>query len=113
MTLLEDGLRALGSRHITWARVDDGFHVASTDGAFVGSVDTTSDGHYVAFDGSSTPIGRYASLSEAKAAVTSWEPSEVRVRRSHVDRALLPAATASAVLAGSAAIAAGMLLPRF
>jgi hypothetical protein len=56
---------------VTWAAVDKGFYVASRAGEFVGSVDTTVDRTFVALDERSTPIGRYHSLAEAKAAVAA------------------------------------------
>ena len=54
---------------VTWARVSEGFFVASRAGDYVGCVEATPDGHFVGFDSRSTPVGRYVSLAEAQRAV--------------------------------------------
>ncbi|WP_454129268.1 peptide ABC transporter permease [Microbacterium aurum] len=56
---------------VTWVRVEDGFHVASRAGEFVGFAERTADGHIVGFDSRSTPIGRYETLAEAQRAVAT------------------------------------------
>lgn len=96
-------------RGVTWSKVDTGFHVASRAGEYVGSVDTTPDGHFVAFDGTSAPIGRYADLSEAKRAVLSWKPERTRIRDRRLGEALRPVAASAALVAGATA-ALGALL---
>lgn len=53
----------------TWAQVDRGFYVASTDGHFLGSVDRTSRGRYLARDGQAAHIGTFATFAEAQRAV--------------------------------------------
>ena len=97
------------TRSVTWSRVDTGFYVASRAGEFVGSVDTTPDGHFVAFDSTSAPIGRYSSLPDAKSAVLSWVPERSRLRDRRMAAALRPVASAAALVAGSTA-ALGALL---
>ncbi|MEV7632664.1 peptide ABC transporter permease [Microbacterium sp. NPDC089318] len=96
-------------RAVTWSKVDSGFYVASRAGEYVGSVDTTPDGHFVAFDGTSAPIGRYAELSQAKAAVLSWKPERTRVRDRRLADALRPIAASAGLVAGATA-ALGALL---
>ncbi|MEV7619397.1 peptide ABC transporter permease [Microbacterium sp. NPDC089321] len=96
-------------RAVTWSKVDTGFHVASRAGEYVGSVDTTPDGHFVAFDGTSAPIGRYAELSEAKSAVLAWKPERTRIRDRRLSEAVAPIA-ASAGLVAVATAALGALL---
>lgn len=54
---------------VTWARVSEGFFVASRAGDYVGCVESTPAGHFVGFDSRSTPVGRYMSLAEAQRAV--------------------------------------------
>ncbi len=54
---------------ITWAKVSEGFHVASRAGDYVGCVESTPDGHFVGFDFRSTPVGRYSTLVDAQHAV--------------------------------------------
>jgi len=56
---------------VLWACVEDGFHVGSRGGDFLGYVDRQSDGRYVAFDARSHAIGSFAALEEATAAVSS------------------------------------------
>lgn len=88
----------------TVAQVDQGFYVASREGEFIGYIDTTADGCFVAFDGRSTPIGRYATLADAKAALFD-PPVIVREKRARVGHAMTVAA---ASVAGFTAIASGL-----
>jgi hypothetical protein len=53
-----------------WAEVETGFHVASRDGQFLGYVDTTVDGRFLAFDGRSMLVGEFDLLSDAKSAAS-------------------------------------------
>ena len=55
---------------VTWARVEDGFHVASRRGEFLGYVDRQSDGGYLAFDAFSRMVGRFRGIAAAMSAVT-------------------------------------------
>lgn len=96
-------------RTVTWSKVDTGFYVASRAGEYVGSIDTTPDGHFVAFDGTSAPIGRYAELSDAKSAVLAWKPERTRIRDRRLSEAVAPIA-ASAGLVAAATAALGALL---
>ncbi|MFF7292797.1 hypothetical protein ACFY9N_09720 [Microbacterium sp. NPDC008134] len=54
---------------VLWARVEDGFHVGSRGGDFLGYVDRQPDGSHRAFDARSVALGDYASLGEATHAV--------------------------------------------
>ncbi|WCD93549.1 hypothetical protein [Microbacterium sp. nov. GSS16] len=99
-------------RSVTWSKVDTGFYVASKAGEYVGSVDTTPDGHFVAFDATSAPIGRYAELSAAKTAVLSWKPEKARMRDRRVGRIVHPIAASAGLVAGVTA-AFGALLTVF
>jgi len=99
------------SSRATWATVDTGFHVASTHGNFLGSVYATESGAFVAYDPTSSPIGRFPSIEGARAAVETWRAPAERARRRAFDRSMLPAATVSAVVACGVAFAAGMLAP--
>lgn len=94
---------------VTWSKVDTGFYVASRAGEYVGSVDTTPDGHFVAFDGTSAPIGRYADLAGAKSAVLAWKPEGSRIRDRRLSDAVRPVASSAALIAGATA-ALGALL---
>lgn len=100
----------LMSDRITWAKVERDLHVASRDGEYVGMVEATADGWFVAFDGWSTPIGRYPDLRAAKASLRSTEsPRNVRRRRVR-HRAAVTAATVSGAAAASLALTAGVLM---
>lgn len=59
---------------VVWARVEEGFHVGSRKGVFLGYIDRQSDGVYVAFDGTSRMVGRFRALTAAMAAVTNGQP---------------------------------------
>jgi hypothetical protein len=114
MSLLErapEAPRILTARTITWSTVAPGFYVASTDGEFVGSVDTSSDGHFIAFDGQATPIGRFATLKEAQHSLLTTEAPGNRARKSRARRHLRMTATASGAVAGALALTAGALAP--
>ncbi|WP_223628829.1 hypothetical protein [Microbacterium sp. EST19A] len=59
------------SSDVLWACVEEGFHVGSRSGDFLGYVDRQPDGTYAAFDARSRPIGGFATLDGATAAVSS------------------------------------------
>jgi len=62
---------------VLWACVEDGFHVGSRGGDFLGYVDRQPNGTYRAFDARSTPIGDHPSLAEATTAVTATTAESV------------------------------------
>lgn len=53
----------------TWAEVESGFHVGNRAGQYIGCVDRTDAGRFVAFDGHSTALGVFDSLTSARASV--------------------------------------------
>ncbi len=55
---------------IVWSRVEEGFHVASASGVFLGYIDREADGTYWAYNRRSRPIGRFPGLIAAMTAVT-------------------------------------------
>lgn len=55
---------------VVWARVDDGFYVGSRPGYFLGCIDRQEDGQFVALDTLTRPLGTFAQLADAMAAVT-------------------------------------------
>lgn len=97
---------------VTWAPVEDGLVVGSRRGEFVGFVESTADGSYVAFDSRAQPIGRYATLASAKASTgtVDTDPRSAR-RRRRVERVLFTGATISGAVAGVMVLAAGVLAP--
>ncbi|SDQ17456.1 hypothetical protein [Leucobacter chromiiresistens] len=54
---------------ITWARIEDDFFVGSRDGEFLGFIDVESSGMYVVCNQFSRPIGQFAELDGAMAAL--------------------------------------------
>ncbi|MFI8633834.1 hypothetical protein ACIGEP_14720 [Microbacterium sp. NPDC077663] len=48
-----------------WARVEDGFHVGSRGGNFLGYIEQRTDGRYVAFDMRSAVVGTFTDLVAA------------------------------------------------
>ncbi|MEU1972609.1 peptide ABC transporter permease [Microbacterium sp. NPDC019599] len=95
---------------VTWAQPEGGFYVASRAGEFVGYVDTTADGHFIAFDGRSTPVGRYARLAEAKRAAVTANGRRRRTPLHGIDRRLHAAAAASGAIAAVLFAAAGTVV---
>lgn len=95
----------------TWARVDAGLYVVSRAGEYLGSVDRSHDGAYLAFDGRATPVGRYDTLREAKSAVLSVPDPETARRERHTQRVFQRVAAVSGVVAGSLALTAGTVVP--
>jgi len=99
-------------RPLTWSQVDTGFSVASRAGEYVGSVDTTPNGTFVAFDSTNAPIGHYPTLAEAKRAVLTWRAEPARVRERRLAQALRPVAAGAGLIAAVTA-AMGALLAAF
>jgi len=65
---------------VVWARVEDGFHVGSRGGEFLGYIDRQRDGRWLACDLYSREVGLFADLTAAMKALTLVEASE-RLRR--------------------------------
>ncbi|WZH38379.1 MAG: hypothetical protein PIR02_06835 [Microbacterium enclense] len=60
---------------VVWARVEDGFHVGSRRGVFLGYIDRQPDGGFLAVDGRSRVVGTFPALTAAMAAVTNGQPA--------------------------------------
>lgn len=103
-------LPALRER-VSWSTVEDGFHVGSRSGEFVGYAERTPDGHFIGFDGRSTPVGRYSSLDEAQRAVEDAPVNAPPSMSPRVESALHAAASVSGVVAIGALAVAVMTLP--
>jgi hypothetical protein len=93
------------SRPVLWTQVEPGFHVAGRDGEFVGYVDTSADGTFVAFDGTSALVGRYPRLSLAKDAVIAASTRSADTASPTPARRIVFAATAVTALTGILLIA--------
>ncbi|BFM25223.1 hypothetical protein QE430_000378 [Microbacterium testaceum] len=61
---------------VVWARVEEGFHVGSRKGVFLGYIDRQPGGSFHAFDGRSRLVGRFEALTAAMAAVTNGQPPQ-------------------------------------
>lgn len=61
---------------VVWSRVEEGFHVGSRKGVFLGYIDRQTDGGYLAFDGTSRVVGSFRTLTAAMAAVTNGQPAQ-------------------------------------
>ncbi|MDU0326470.1 hypothetical protein RWH43_06815 [Microbacterium sp. KSW2-21] len=61
---------------VVWARVEEGFHVGSRKGVFLGYIDRQPGGSFDAFDGRSRLVGRFEALTAAMAAVTNGQPPQ-------------------------------------
>lgn len=65
------------SRHVgsgggvVWARVEDGFHVGSRGGDFLGYIERAADGYFDAFDMRSRPVGRFPTLVSAMSVLSN------------------------------------------
>lgn len=94
---------------VTWSTVDDGFHVASRDGEFVGSVDVTAAGIHIAFDGRSTALGRYPTLEAAQRAVVDVARGVTWPEPTRATRAVWSLATATGAVAVGLFVSAGAL----
>ncbi|MFG6503082.1 hypothetical protein [Microbacterium sp. P05] len=56
---------------VVWARVEDGFHVASRDGEFLGYIEQVKGEIFVACDKYSRTVGKFDDLPAAMRAVTT------------------------------------------
>ncbi len=61
---------------VVWARVEEGFHVGSQNGVFLGYIDRQPGGAFLAYDGRSRMVGRFEALTAAMAAVTNGQPPQ-------------------------------------
>ena len=71
MSLVSTLTEAATPRLTQWHEPEPDFFVGSRKGDFIGSIEKTAVGTFVAFDGLSTPVGRYPSLAEAQRALTT------------------------------------------
>ncbi len=61
---------------VVWARVEEGFHVGSRKGVFLGYIDRQPGGAFLAYDGRSRLVGSFRALTAAMAAVTNGQPPQ-------------------------------------
>ena len=97
------------SPKVRWNEPQPGFRVGTHHGEYLGFIETTAHGTFVAVDGYSTPVGRYYSRREAQRALL--QVKRVGTRRSRASAELLARrlATSSGVVAASLLLSAGAL----
>jgi hypothetical protein len=94
---------------VRWNEVEPGFRVGTRGGEYLGFIESTAYGTFVAVDGHSTPVGRYDSLREAQRALL--EVKRMGKRRSSASAELMARrlATSSGVVAATLMLSAGAL----
>jgi hypothetical protein len=102
--------RGLLPARVTWARVESGFH-GLAGGEYVGYAERTRDGHFVGFDGRSTPVGRYPTLAAAQRAVETAPAASEPMMSPRAEAGFHLAATISGMVALGAFVAAVLTLP--
>jgi len=98
------------STRTTWSQVEAGFFVANRAGEFIGYIDSADGGAFVAFDGTSAPLGRFATLSDAQHAVAGATRT---IPPAQAPRTAAPSTALVAVAVGSitaAALAAAVII---
>jgi len=103
---------SLVGHRVRWDEVEPGFRVGTRHGEYLGFIESTARGTFVAVDGFSTPVGHYFSLREAQRALVQLERMGKRKGASRASAELLARrlATASGLVAASALLSAGTLL---
>lgn len=72
MSVMIDEARSADiSRGAAWFQVEPGFWVANTGGQYLGAVERLRSGGFSARDDTGAEVGVFASLAEARGAVTS------------------------------------------
>ncbi|MDY0908512.1 peptide ABC transporter permease [Microbacterium sp. CFBP9034] len=100
----------LTSPAVRWDEVEPGFRVGTArDGEYLGYIESTAHGTFVAVDGRSTPVGRYFSLREAQRAVVQVKRMGARSLSASAELTARRLATSSGVLAASLLLSAGAL----
>lgn len=59
---------------VVWSLVEDGFHVGSRNGEFLGYIERQPDRTYLACDLYSRPVGSFADLAAAMRAIMRVQP---------------------------------------
>jgi hypothetical protein len=94
---------------VRWNEVQPGFRVGTRDGEYLGFIESTAYGTFVAVDGHSTPVGRYDSLRQAQRALL--EVKRLATRRSSASAELVARrlATSSGLVAATLMLSAGAM----
>ena len=94
---------------VRWNEVQPGFRVGTRAGEYLGFIESTAYGTFVAVDGYSTPVGRYDSLREAQRALLEVKRVGTRRRPASAERMARRLATSSGVVAATLMLSAGAL----
>lgn len=94
---------------VRWNEVQPGFRVGTRGGDYIGFVESTAHGMFVAVDGYSTPVGRYDSLREAQRALLEIQRMGTRRSRASAELMARRLATSSGVVAATLMLSAGVL----
>lgn len=109
MSAPASSIRPFVGRAVRWEEVESGLQVATRRGEYLGLIETTARGTFVAVDGLSTPVGRYYTLRQARRALVQTE----RVRKGNPGVAgemmARRIATASGLVAATMMLTAGTL----
>ena len=95
---------------VRWNDVQPGFRVGTHHGEYLGVIETTAYGTFVAVDGHATPVGRYYSRREAQRALLQVKRMGTRRSRASAELMARRLATSSGVVAASLMLSAGALL---
>ena len=94
---------------VRWAEVQPGFRVGTRDGEYLGFIESTAHGTFVAVDGYSTPVGRYYSLREAQRALLEVKRMGTRPSRASAELMARRLATSSGLVAATLMLSAGAM----
>ena len=95
---------------VRWDEVEPGFRVATRGDEYLGFIETTARGTFVAVDGFSTPVGRYYTLRQARRALVQTERMRTRKQGALAEMTARRLATASGLVAATMMLSAGTLL---
>ncbi|WES63153.1 hypothetical protein P0L94_11870 [Microbacter sp. GSS18] len=107
MSIALSEIPVLSGRRVIWEQDAGKRHVASLNGDVVGLIDRNADGSFVAFDDRTTPIGRYATLREAKRSVGDVARGAAATRSERLTRVAQPLASATGIISVALLVAAG------
>ena len=94
---------------VRWDEVEPGFQVATRGGEYIGFIETTARGTFVAVDGFSTPVGRYYTLRQARRALVQTNRMRSRKPGASGEMMARRLATASGLVAATMMLSAGTL----
>ena len=97
------------SSAVRWNEVQPGFRIGTHRGEYLGFIESTAYGTFVAVDGSSTPVGRYDSLREAQRAVLEVKRMGTGRSRASAELMARRLATSSGLVAATLMLSAGAL----